>query len=234
MASVSAVLPAYNEEENLPRTTRAAVDALTRLTSDFEVIIVDDGSRDATAAVASKLAEEMPRVRLVAHGVNQGYGQALATGFASATKDLVFFTDSDGQFVLDELERLLAEIDNADLVIGYRAPRRDPFVRWLNAQGWNTLINALFGYTAKDVDCAFKLFRRSILDAVTVQSRGATFSAEFLVRARANGFRVVEVPVTHLPRVAGQATGAKPKVILRAFKELIAFRRAFRAPARPS
>jgi glycosyltransferase involved in cell wall biosynthesis len=234
MPGISAVLPAYNEEENLPRTTRAAVTALSRLTSDFEVIIVDDGSRDATAAVASKLAEEMPGVRLVPHEVNKGYGQALYTGFKAATKEYVFFTDSDGQFVLDELERLLAEIGEADLVIGYRAPRRDPFIRWLNAQGWNTLINALFGYTAKDVDCAFKLFRRSVLEKVVVQSRGATFSAEFLVRARACGFRVIEVPVTHLPRVAGQATGAKPKVIIRAFKELIAFRRDFRAPSRQS
>ena len=231
MASISAVLPAYNEEENLPRTTRATVDTLSTLATDFEVIIVDDGSRDGTAAVAEKLAEEMPRVRLVRHTVNQGYGQALWTGFTSATKDLVFFTDSDGQFKLDELGRLLPEIANADLVIGYRAPRRDPFIRWLNAFGWNALVTLLFGYTARDIDCAFKLFRRSVLERVNVQSRGATFSAEFLVRARAAGYRFVEVPVTHLPRTAGKATGAKPKVIIRAFRELIRFRRDFRSGA---
>ncbi len=234
MPSISAVLPAYNEEENLPRTTRAAVAALARLTPDFEVIIVDDGSRDGTAAVARKLAEEMPGVRLVPHTVNQGYGQALATGFDAATKELVFFTDSDGQFDLDELERLLQHIHEADLVIGYRAPRRDPYIRWLNALGWNTLVNILFGYAARDIDCAFKLFRRGVWTSMTVQSRGATFSAEFLVRARAAGYRFVEVPVTHLPRLAGQATGAKPKVIIRAFRELIAFRRSFRAPSRAS
>jgi len=232
MPSISAVLPAYNEEDNLPRTTRAAVKALERLTTDFEVIVVDDGSRDGTAAVARRLAEEMPQVRLVPHAVNQGYGQALATGFDAATKDLIFFTDSDGQFKLDEIERLLAHIDEADLVIGYRAPRRDPYIRWLNALGWNTLVNLLFGYAARDVDCAFKLFRREVWTSMQVQSRGATFSAEFMVRARANGYRVVEVPVTHLPRLAGQATGAKPKVIIRAFRELIAFRRRFRAPVR--
>jgi glycosyltransferase involved in cell wall biosynthesis len=163
-------------------------------------------------------------VRLVQHEVNKGYGAALATGFSAARKDLVFMTDGDAQFDVREIRKLLPLLANADLAIGYRAPRRDPFHRLVYAWGWNLLINLLFGYTARDVDCAFKLFRRSILDDFVVESRGATFSAEFLVRARRSGHRVREVGVRHLPRLAGKPTGGRPDVVLRAFKELVKFR----------
>lgn len=225
MPSISAVLPAYNEEANIVRTATSVADVLERLGIEYEVIVVDDGSRDRTAQVTSELAEKNPRVRLVRHTVNQGYGSALATGFAAATKELVFMTDGDAQFDVSEITKLLPLLDHADLAIGYRAPRRDPFMRKLNAFGWNVLGRLLFGYTARDVDCAFKLFRRSILDDIDVASRGATFSLEFLVRAKRRGYRIREVPVKHLPRVAGKQTGARIDVILRAFRELIAFRR---------
>lgn len=223
MTGISVVLPAYNEEANIAAAVREAVAVVGRLADDYEVIVVDDGSRDRTAEIVQALAAENPRVRLVRHPTNRGYGGALASGFAAARLDLVFFTDSDRQFVMAELERLLAALDGADLVIGYRAPRRDPFIRRLNGFGWNLLINTLFGYTARDVDCAFKLFRRSVLERVVVESRGATFSAEFLVRARGLGYRIREVPVTHRPRQAGRATGARLDVILRAFRELLRF-----------
>lgn len=224
MASISAVLPAYNEEENIARTIGDVVSALSEVSDDFEVVVVDDGSRDGTAAATTAASERYPQVRLVRHEVNLGYGAALYTGFKAARKDLIFFTDSDGQFDIREISRLLLFIDGADLVIGYRAPRRDPWHRLVYAFGWKTLINILFGYTARDVDCAFKLFRRSILDDFEVESRGATFSAEFLVRARRAGHTVREVGVSHLPRLAGKPTGGRPDVIIRAFKELIKFR----------
>lgn len=225
MPSISAVLPAYNEEANITRTARAVAEVLEGLGVDYEVIVVDDGSKDHTAEVAQALSKQNPRVRLVQHGVNQGYGSALATGFAAATKELVFMTDGDAQFDVSELAKLLPLMDDADLAMGYRAPRKDPLIRRLNAFGWNLLGTTLFGYTARDVDCAFKLFRRSILDDICVQSRGATYTLEFLVRLKRKGYRIKEIPVKHLPRTAGAQTGARPDVIMRAFRELFEFRR---------
>ncbi len=224
MLSISVVLPAYNEEENVPKTVAAVVDVMSGLTTDYEVLVVNDGSRDRTAEVTTQLALQFPAVKLVNHPANRGYGAALATGFASATKELVFLTDADNQFDVSEITKLLPHVGEADLVVGYRAPRCDPFHRKLNAYGWNLLVNLLFGPTARDVDCAFKLFKREILDHVAVQSRGATFSAEFLVRARRRGYRIKEVPVKHFPRLAGKPTGARLDVIMRAFRELVCLR----------
>ncbi len=232
MPSISAALPAYNEEANLTRTIGALIPVMESLTDDYEIIVVDDGSRDRTAEVAKGFAAQNPHVRLVQHKVNQGYGAALYTGFTAATKDLVFMTDSDAQFDVRELAKFLPLLAEADLVIGYRAPRRDPFVRRLNGWGWTLLGNLLFGYVARDVDCAFKLFRREILDHVDIHSRGATFSLEFLVRARRAGYRVREIPVTHLPRTAGKQTGARLDVIARAFRELLMVRRQLKQERR--
>jgi glycosyltransferase involved in cell wall biosynthesis len=220
-------MPAYNEAENIEAMVKDVIQAMEPLAEDYEVIVVDDGSSDDTAGVARALEEQYPQVRLVQHRVNQGYGAAVFSGLTSAAKELVFFTDSDRQFDLNEIEKLLDYIDEADLVIGYRAPRRDPFMRKVNAWGWKVLINLLFGYTARDIDCAFKLMRRRVIERIQdqVESRGATFSAEFLVRAKRAGFRIKEVPIHgHRPRVAGSPTGARPDVIIRAFKELIRFR----------
>ena len=224
MTSISAVLPAYNEEMVIADTARSVVAALDEATDDYEVVVVNDGSRDATRQVVEALSRENPRVRCVSHQVNRGYGAALWTGFTSSTKDLVFMTDGDKQFDARELALFLPHIKDADLVIGYRAPRRDPPMRLLNAWGWNLLVRLLFGYVARDVDCAFKLFRRSILERVRVESKGATFSAEFLIKARLHGYRIVEMRATHYPRTVGKATGAKLSVILRAFRELIKLR----------
>lgn len=228
MPSISVVLPAYNEQENVPRIVAAVLETMQEVCVDYEIIVVDDGSKDRTAEVTRELAARHPSVRLVKHDVNQGYGAAVHSGFYAATKDLVLMTDADAQFDVREISKLLPFIGEADLVIGYRAQRQDPFVRKLNAWGWKLLINALFGYTARDVDCAFKLFKREILDNITIESRGATFSAEFLVRSRRKGYRIREVPVTHLPRLAGNPTGARIDVILRAFRELIRFHRRLR------
>jgi glycosyltransferase involved in cell wall biosynthesis len=221
--SISVVLPAYNEELNIAQTVREARDVLERLTSDFEIVVVDDGSRDKTAEVVVRICEQDSRVRLIQHLVNQGYGAAVWTGITSTTRDLIFYTDSDGQFDLTELERFLGWLDSADLVIGYRAPRSDSPMRLVNALGWKMVVTLLFGYVARDIDCAFKLFKREVLDTIRVDSRGATFSAEFLIRARDAGFHIREVHARHLPRRAGRATGARPDVIIRAFRELLSF-----------
>jgi len=233
MRTISAVLPAYNEEKLIGGTAAAVAEVLARLVDDYEVIVVNDGSRDRTAEVVATLATGNPRIRCVDHAVNRGYGEALRTGFSAATKDLIFLTDGDRQFDVRELERILRELDRADLAIGYRSPRRDPLLRLIYAWGWRLVVTLLFGYLARDIDCAFKLFAAAVWQRVRVHSGGATFSAEFLAQARSCGYRVVELPVTHYPRVAGSPTGARPNVIARAFKDLIWLRLHFEACAEP-
>jgi glycosyltransferase involved in cell wall biosynthesis len=227
LPSISAVLPAYNEEASIERSVRRLADVLGRLCDDFEIVVTDDGSRDRTGQILAALQAAGPtlRLRLISHPVNRGYGAALASGFDAATKELIFMTDADEQFDVRELAGFLPAMDpRTDLVIGWRFKRADPPLRLLNAWGWKLLVNGLFGYTARDVVCAFKLFRRSVWTSLQVHARGATFSAELLIKARRRGYRVKERPVNHLPRTAGSPTGARPAVIARAFQELFRLR----------
>ena len=220
-------MPAFNEAENIPEMVADTLRVLPQLVDDFELIVVDDGSRDETAVITQALAQKHPQLKLVQHEENKGYGTAVLSGLSQASKELIFFTDADRQFDLQEIEKLLAHIETADLVVGYRAPRRDPLMRRLNGKGWSWLVTLLFGYTARDIDCAFKLMRRSVVEQLQneITSGGATFSAEFLVRAKQAGFTIVEVPINgHRPRVAGNPSGANLRVIVRAFKELVQFR----------
>jgi glycosyltransferase involved in cell wall biosynthesis len=200
-------------------------EALEPLVDDYEVIVVNDGSKDRTQEVVEELASRNPHVRCVTHPKNKGYGEALRTGFSSSTKELIFFTDGDKQFDIQEVKGFIPAIADADMVIGYRRPREDPPIRILYAIGWKLLVTMLFGYAARDIDCAFKLFRREVWENVKVNSGGATFSAEFLVKARRKGYRIKELRVTHYPRTAGSPTGGNPRVIARAFRDLIWLRR---------
>ena len=226
MPSISLVMPAYNEADNIEPMVAEATPALEANADGHEIIVVDDGSADETAAVTRRVMESYPNVRLVEHPVNKGFGAAVFSGFTSAEKDWIFYTDADRQFVLSELDRFVPYMDEADLIAGYRAPRRDPFMRVFYGKGWSTLCTLMFGYTVRDVDCGFKLFRREIIESLAPQiaSRGATFSIEWLVRAKRAGYRFVELPVTHQPRVAGSQTGANIDVIVRAFRELMQVR----------
>lgn len=224
MPSISAVIPAHNEAPIIASTVEVVDDTLSRLVDEYEVIVVNDGSRDATPAIVEELGRQRPAVRLVSHAVNRGYGAALATGFASATRDYIFLTDGDRQFDVRELEGFLPLLANADMVVGYRRPRADPWVRRFYGWGWNMLVNVLFGYTARDVDCAFKLFPRTLLAEVKLHSTGHTLSPELLIKARRAGYRVAEVRVTHLPRPAGEAKGARVDHIVRSLLELMRLR----------
>lgn len=225
MLSLSVVLPAYNEEENVENAVEQVSAAAQQLGMDYEIILVNDGSADRTGEIARELMQRIPNFRLVEHYPNRGYGGSLKAGFAAAAKDLITFVPADKQFVFGEIDRLLEGLSEADIVSGYRVNRQDTFIRKLNGFGWNTLVRLLFGYLCRDIDCGFKLFRREVLEHVTLVSDGAMIDTEFLAGARARGFRIAEVPVTHLPRMAGEPTGANLKVIARAFRDLVRFRR---------
>ncbi len=230
MPSISVVLPAWNEERNVTQAIQEAVTALEGLGADYEIIVVDDGSRDGTSRVVGELQASHPQVRLVRHEVNRGYGQALRSGYAAARQDLVLIHHADSQFDLTEINRFLPLLAQADIVCGYRAQRADPFMRKVNALGWNMVVRLLFGYLARDIDCGFKLFRREILDHVHLTAtRGAMIDTELLASARARGYRIAELPVIHLPRLGGQPTGANLDVIITSFRELFAFRRRLSA-----
>jgi len=228
MTSLSVVLPAYNEEANVASAVEQVSAVAQQLGVDYEIILVNDGSTDRTGEIGRELAERIPNFRLVEHYPNRGYGGSLKAGFAAATKRLIAFVPADNQFDFGEINRFLERLDEADIVSGYRAKRQDNAIRKLNAFGWNLLVRLLFGYLGRDIDCGFKLFRREILNHVALVSDGAMIDTELLAGARARGFRIAEVPVTHLPRLAGEATGANLMVIVRAFRDLVRFRRRLR------
>jgi glycosyltransferase involved in cell wall biosynthesis len=220
LAGVSIVLPCFNEAENVADAIRAATAAAEANAADFEVIVVDDGSSDATAQIAARLAENDRRVRVVVHPSNRGYGGAVRTGLRAAQMPWVLLTDADLQFDLGELSAFVALAGEADLIAGWRIARQDPVHRRLNAAAWNWLMHRSFEVPVRDVDCAFKLVRRELLEQVPLTSRGAMISTELVVRAVTAGARVREVGVHHRPRVAGEQSGASPRVVLQAFREL--------------
>ena len=225
---ISAVMPAFNEEANLEQSVGRMAAALAAQARAFEVIVVDDGSRDGTAAVLERLKPIHPSLRVVRHPVNRGYGAALRSGFAAARYPWVFLEDADNQFDPADVAALLARAADADIVAGYRKRRRDPLLRRLNAWAFFTLVTILFGRLAKDVNCAFKLMRRDLLERMNLHSEGALINTEVFVLARQLHARVVEVPIQHYARTSGRQTGANLRVVVRAFSELLAFKAEMR------
>ncbi|HYH01602.1 MAG TPA: glycosyltransferase family 2 protein, partial [Bacillota bacterium] len=219
---ISLFFPAYNEEANVGGTIEKSVAILETLGCPYEVIIVDDGSRDRTADIVREYAAKNPNVILELHEKNRGYGGALQTGFHRCTKGLIFFSDCDLQFDLSEIKLLIEKMQNEptmDAVIGYRIKRADPFIRKLNAFGWKMWARILFGIKVKDIDCAFKLFKRGLIENIRIESTGALINVEILAKIKHMGSKIAELGVHHYPRTAGTQTGAKIKVILRAFYE---------------
>ena len=226
--ALSLVFPVFDEERNLDELIRLARQIGTRLAPEFEIVVVDDGSRDASADIALHWQTLDPRVRLVRHGANTGYGAALRSGLLAARGELIFFSDADLQFDLSELEKLLEHTGDHDIVAGFRSPRRDPWPRLVLAWGWGRLVRTFFDLPVRDIDCAFKVFRRSVIENVPTESLGAFINTELLVRARARGFRIHQVPVSHQRRRHGRQSGAHPRVIVKALIELIRLHRKLR------
>lgn len=225
LPSLSIFFPCFNEKETIRSLTEKCLAVASQVTDDFEIILVDDGSTDGTSAMADRLASEQGCVRVVHHPQNRGYGAALQSGFRAATKEYVFYTDGDGQFDVNEIPLLLPLIDRYDIVSAYRLKRQEGFIRKLNASCWATLVNLLFHLDLKDIDCAFKLYKRDIFDHITMSSTGALIDTEILARAKRKGYTITQIGVHHYPRIAGKATGANIKVILRAFRELFKLRK---------
>ncbi len=224
--SLTVFMPCYNEQDNVQAVVQKAQAILQGMElADYEIIVVNDGSADRTGEVADRLAQEDDHVRVVHHPTNLGYGAALQSGFKAARMDLIFYTDGDGQFDLAEMPTLLKLIEDCDIVSCYRLDRKDPLQRKINAWCWTRLVCFLFRLKLRDIDCAFKLYRRSVFEGMTLCSTGALIDTEVLARALRKGCRIVQKGVHHYPRTAGQQTGANLSVILRAFKELFALRK---------
>ncbi len=217
---LSLCFPAFNEATNIRGQVSDALRAGESIGKAFEVIIVNDGSTDETKAIVSTLQHQDPRIRLVNHSRNRGYGAAVWSGLRAARGQYLFYSDADRQFDLREIKKLFAHIDHYDVVIGYRKTRQDHFMRRMNTWGWAKLAHLALGIKAKDPDCAFKLFRRSALAGISVRSQGAVFSPELLLRLKHLNRSIKEIPVTHLPRRSGSPTGASARVIIRALREL--------------
>jgi glycosyltransferase involved in cell wall biosynthesis len=223
--SLTVFFPCYNEQDNVGKITRQALQVLEGLGADYEILIVNDGSSDNTGPVGDQLAREHARVRVIHHPRNLGYGAALQSGFRGASKELVFFTDGDAQFDLAELPPLLPLMREYDIVCCYRMNRQDNFVRRMNGWLWTKLSNRMFGLHLRDIDCAFKLYKRAIFDDIKMESTGALISTEILARAVRKGYTITERGVHHYPRTAGKQTGGSLRVIVRAFRELCKLRR---------
>lgn len=223
--SLSMVFPAYNEQDNIVEAVQSAQIFLRKRFKKYEIIIVDDGSKDLTASRVKQIAQKDKNIKILTHTINLGYGQAVYDGLSAAKSSLIFFSDSDLQFNLSEMDDFLGKIDACDAIVGYRRKRVEGLSRSLNMYGWKILLALMLKIKFKDIDCAFKLFKRKTLDGIKITCGGAMFSAELMYKISHNGSKILEMPVNHYPRTKGKPTGANFKVIIRAFKELITFAR---------
>ncbi len=225
LPGLSVFLPSHNEEGNVERVVAEFLAELPRVTDNYEVIVVDDGSRDRTGEIADRLAAHDTHVKAVHHPVNRGYGGAVTSGIRASTQPYVLLCDGDGQFDPADIERMIPFVPEYDVVAGRRTRRADHLMRRINGKAWTILVRALLGITINDIDCGFKLFKREKLDGLELRAHGAMISTELMARLAGRGAKVKEVDVQHLPRLSGEQSGANLKVVTLAFKELFALYR---------
>ncbi len=226
---LSVFFPAYYDEENIPKVTESALRVIHELgIRTYEIVIVEDGSPDRTGEVADALAAKHPNVRVIHHERNRGYGAALKTGFESARYDWVFYTDGDNQFDLDELKKFVALTPYTDIVAGFRINKQYSAYRKFTSFIYNLVLRLLFDIRDRDVDCAFKIFRRDLFDKIRIESKDAFIDAEIAIKARLLNYSSTEIGVTHLPRMDGVSTGARPSVIFRTIGEILSYHKRYR------
>lgn len=224
LKSLSVFFPAYNEEGHIRETVEKAYSILPKIATKWEIIIVNDGSKDATAKITDKLAKELKNIRVIHHDVNRGYGAAFKSGLYAGKYEWIAFTDSDGQFDFSEIKNFIEKQrkTNADLVIGYYKKRQVSKTKIITSKMWEAVVFILFGLLVRDIDCGFKLISKKVVNAVSglESERGAFISSELLIKAKKKKFKIVEIPVTHYPRVKGVGTGRDLRVIFNSFKDL--------------
>lgn len=231
LPSLSVFFPAYNDEGNIGKVAGAAVEVLEEIGCDYEVIIVHDGSPDLTGEVADELAQQYPQVRVIHHEKNRGYGAALKTGFTNARNDYVFYTDGDNQFDVREMKKFVALLGLSDLVVGFRNRKQYSLYRKFVSFTYNLCLQVLFDLPYRDIDCAFKLVPKSLVDRIDLSSADGFIDAELLIKAQQSGYSVTEIGVTHRPREAG-VSGVKTQVILRTIREMVEYYLQVRAEDR--
>jgi len=226
--TMSVFFPAYYDEHNIGKVTRSAVKILEELKfKDYEVIIIEDGSPDKTGEVADELAKEFPKVRVIHHTKNLGYGATLRDGFINAKMDYVFYTDGDNQFNLEEMKKFVALIPYSDIIVGYRKHKQYSLYRKFTSLCYNYLLKLIFDISYWDIDCAFKLFKADLFKKIEIKSIDAFIDAEIMLKANLLDYTVTELGVEHLPRVDGVSTGARPSVILRTIREIFEYRKEY-------
>lgn len=221
---LSVFFPAYNEEENIKSTVLKAKKVLQDIAEKWEIIIVNDGSKDKTGEVANQLANNDKRIKVITHNPNRGYGAAFKSGLYNSKYDWIAFTDSDGQFDFSEITNFIQkqEETKADMVIGFYRKRQVSKTKIITSKMWEYAVFLLFGLKVHDIDCGFKFISKKVVNAIPAleSERGAFISSEFLIKTRKKGFKIIEIPVTHYPRIAGQGTGRNINVIIESFKDL--------------
>lgn len=222
---LSVFFPAYNLEAQIENTVNRAFDMIPQIASEYEVIVINDGSLDKTENILKMLSKQYKKLKVIKHEVNKGYGAALKSGFYNSKFRWIAFTDADGQFDISELPKLIEvqKKTGADLVVGYYIKRAVPFYRKLNTWLWQLVVRMLFDLKVRDIDCGFKLISKNVIDTIPKleSERGAFISSEFLIKARKSGFKIVETGVHHYPRAEGKGTGAALNVIIKSFIDLI-------------
>lgn len=218
---LSVFFPAYNEEANIEKTVLKARDILLEFAKKWEILIIDDGSKDRTAEIADRLASRDSRIRVIHHFPNKGYGAALKSGFGSARFPWVCFTDSDGQFDFSEVKKFIPLTEEADLVLGYRLNRADSFIRKVYTLVWSMIPKILWGLDVRDYSCGFKLIKKVVFDEVQpLVGEEKVTQIELFVKAKKKGFKIAEVGVHHYPRRFGKQTGADIKVVIKSVIDL--------------
>lgn len=218
--SLSFVFPMYNEIDNIEPCVDGALYIGKKLGIDFEIVVVNDASTDGCGELANQMAKKIPQLKVLHHEKNRKLGGTLRTGFYGATKDYILYMDSDLPLDFDDVAEAIPKIGNADILIGYRLTRDEPIKRKILSRGYNTLIRMLFGLKVRDVNFSFKLFKREILDHITLKSEGSFIDAELLIESRRAGYKIAEVGLPYHPRTAGESTLASTSVIQKTFEEM--------------
>jgi len=224
---ISIFLPAYNEEENIEQAVLNSVKVLREISDDWEVIVVNDASKDRTKEIAERLVREVPGVRIINHETNTRLGGALRSGFSNSTKELVFYTDADNPIDMNDLKMAVPMMADADFITGYRLNRDEPLKRKVYSRCYNWLIRLLFGLKVRDVNFSFKLVKQEVLKKARLRSMGSFIDAELLIEARKYGFRIKEIGIRYYPRVKGESTLATPGVIFKILDELWTYYRRY-------